>query len=297
MTKIIKSISLVALLGTFLLLGWYAYFEMQDGFLISNIVLQEPFVSPIDSVCSKNSNEIQKALLQPYIYSTKGRQFYCFISQDRKYMLKFFKCQRLELAFYHRIFCSEKSVKEKIAYRKDRQKRLVESCILASQNIPEETGVLYAHLNTTDTLNTIVQINDKLGFTHKIHLDRVPFILQYAGKPIVKELLTLLKEKKMDLLNKRALQVVELFIRRAKKGVFDVDQGFILRDNIGFLDDAAIHLDIGTFYEDTQDNAKKHLKEEFEAIAPLREWLKENAKDTHLQVELAIQKAMKEISS
>jgi len=297
MIKLIKSISVLALLGISLLLGWYGYLQMQDGFLVSNIVPQAPFEAPVDCICTTHFEEVQKALQQPYTYSTKGRQFYCFISADGKYMLKFLKCQRLELAFYHRIFVSHEKVQQKLAYRKDRVNRLISSCLIASRDIPEETGVLYAHLKNTDNLKTSIGITDKLGFTHKVNLDRVPFILQYMGKPIVKELLGLFEEKKMDVLQNRALQVVDLFARRAKKGVFDIDQGFILRDNIGFLHDCAIHLDIGTFYHDKIEHSKERLKEEFEAISPLRDWLKENAKDAHLEVEIAIQKAIDEIGS
>ena len=116
-----------------------------------------------------------------------------------------------------------------------------------------------------------VTVIDALGISHKVPLDDVPFVLQRKAQNIF----PVLKESKNK--NERLEQLYTLFYALADRGVVDIDDGAVLRDNIGFLQDRAVYIDVGTFRIDS--HAKERLKRDLERLRPVELWLKNVGND------------------
>src|SRR5688500_13829152 len=70
------------------------YFQLTDGFKESNII-EDINEEPNHNLNISNieKDQIKKILAQPFYYLGKGCQSYVFISNDKKYVIKFLKHQ------------------------------------------------------------------------------------------------------------------------------------------------------------------------------------------------------------
>jgi len=124
----------------------------------------------------------------------------------------------------------------------------------------------------------------------------VPFVLQRRAQNVIPTFSKLLEEKDYETLTDRLDQLIDLIIADAKAHVHDVDSGTIERDNVAFLDDCAIHLDVGTlmYQEDTLN--KNYLEASFTRLDPVVSWLQNNdpqlATIFQMHVHSAIKKAL-----
>jgi hypothetical protein len=218
-----------------------AYFPLTyywaDRFCISNIYSSIPlsYDEPTPS------SEVLAALTQPYHYLASGSQTYAFESQDRHYVLKFFKHQRYRISSWltalplphhlQAIYVAKQQKKE------EKLQAHVQSCILAIEELPDETALLCLHLNKERLFNKKITLYDKLHRKVVISLDEYDFQLQRktATVPATKEgfeaILTLLEK------------VFE-------KGIAQTDCA--LSKNVGYLNKQAIFIDTGSFSKDSR---------------------------------------------
>lgn len=256
--------------------GIWFYEELVEGFYESAIHLHTWPHANYDTIDSHyNIEKVQTILDQPFTYLGKGRQFFVFASSDGKYVLKFIKCQRIDFSHLYTSvplpeFLNSKRQK-RIDERFQRVTKLFASCKLAAVKLSRNTGVVYAHLSTKPDVKKEITLVDKLGMSHSIVLDNVPFILQKRAQEVMPIFSHALQIKDYTLLNKRFDQLVKLIKSDTAAGVIDIDAGTIARNNVAFLDDSAIHIDIGTF--EARDNAQDHLKEQLERLMPLIKWI------------------------
>lgn len=214
---------------------------------------------------------------QPFRYLNKGVQAYAFISQDGDYVVKFFQHHRLrEKAFFENpveyIFNS--SFRAKMSQKKNLKDELFESTKLAFEMIPEESGIIYAHLNRTHDQLRGIRIVDGSGIAHKIRPDGVSFILQRKATYILPTITTLMKKGDVATAKMRLDQVFALLLDLAKKGIVDGDYALIRNNNIGFSKDRCIYIDTGHISYNPQLNVKEQMEYEFGTrLAPLYEWL------------------------
>ena len=261
-----------------LLLSIWTYEELQDSFYESSIHLSTwPKTKYGPLTCKYSVNETRKILQQPFSYLGKGRQFFVFASNDGEYVLKFVKCQRIDVSSLYKHFPVPSFLDNKrkacLEHKQARIDGIFASCCIAAQDLPENTGVVFAHLNTNNELGINVELKDKLGFGHTIGIDDVPFILQKRALLIFPTLSKLLEHNDKAGLNARFDQLINLIVSDAKAGIYDTDSGTIMRDNVAFLHDSAIHVDIGTFVHQPGTWTKSHLKEQLSRLDPLVEWL------------------------
>lgn len=238
----------------FVLLSWlgiYAYNQVTDGFSIRQMTSSLPAAPQFEVALSPEKKACLQAMLdQPFRYIGKGCQFYVFASADDKWVIKFLKHKHLRPFTWLNSLPMPQKLRiiseAKIERRQLRVQRLFSSCKLAYEKMPEETGLLFIHLNRTPALEKQIVLVDKLGCKHLVEMDDYEYVIQKKAIP-VRDVFTHLEEN--EVLGKVQL-LVDLVLSRCQKGICDRDRSFV--QNVAFCPDEerALFIDIGQFYED-----------------------------------------------
>jgi hypothetical protein len=174
---------------------------------------------------------------QKFKFLAVGSQSYAFVSQDEKYVIKFFIMK-------HQIpRISDLWHPEKVEYRKENLFSIFKAHKLAFDELKQDTGLIYIHLNKTQDLQTQLQVVDRFGRTHRIDLDRTEFIIQEKAELIFTHLKKLLDKGDKAEVEKCIQATLAIVKRRMDRGISDHDKA--VKHNYGFIGDRAIHLDIG----------------------------------------------------
>ncbi len=156
-------------------------------------------------------------------YLDRGAQCYAFLSEDQRYVVKFFRMKNLKNA---------KRLSEVFSAAKD-----------ACEILSEETGVVYAHLNRTKEIKREVLLIGRRGEKVRVSLDEVPFIVQVRAEPLGHYLERHIEKGDLEGA-RRAIILVEKLIRtREEKGFFDLD--VVKSSNYGFIGERPMQIDIG----------------------------------------------------
>ena len=217
----------------------------KDGFSIHRITV----TLPKSSLQLDIDSEIENALQQKYSYLSRGHQCYAFVSEDGNYVLKLPRFDLYNQPFWMRA-CHLPFVeglrKAFVADKSHRKNFLLNSFQIAFEELKEETGLLYLHLEQTDHWHKTVAIQDRVHRTYSIDLDRTGFLLQKRREILMPVIETAIrnheKEKAQALLN----NFLELIALRAQKGIFNKDPSF--SRNFGLDGSQVIQIDVGSFY-------------------------------------------------
>jgi hypothetical protein len=263
-----KLIALAVLVLTIAAIGrsWYV---AKDGFHIARIRTAFPIFenAPIDP-------DHLAIFDQPFKYVGRGRQCYAFASQDDKYILKLPRLDRYEIPFYARATFPH-LWDALLLDHTSRLNFITKSFQIAGNEMKEETGTLYLHLNQSDHLKKTVQLTDRIGRKYNIDLDTSAFILQ-EKKPIM---LPLFKQAVADGNIDQAKEILTAFIAavesRARKGILNKDASF--RRNYGYDGNKCIQIDIGSFYYKPALTSQESFERSFrETTGAVQIWLNEN---------------------
>ena len=263
-----------------------AYNKWVDGFYLKNIFITTPY-NPCWEIAytHEEQEEVERILDQPFYYFAKGRQCYSFVSEDGKYILKFLKCQRMRLPDMCQVSWLPQFLEEwrqkKEHEKQERMKHLFTSYWLARKELSEESGVLYVHLNPTSCTTKKVKLYNKIGMEYALDIGEVPFALQRKAEMVFPLFQDLLSEGRKDEARKRIDQLIEIIACRARKAIADIDNSWITRNNVGFLEKSAMYIDIGTFARDASVNTKEGVQRDFHKLKPLIAWL--HQKDPELE--------------
>jgi hypothetical protein len=145
---------------------------------------------------------------------------------------------------------------------------------VAFEDVPEETGLLLVHLNKTQNIYPSVQIIDKANGTHLVDLNAHEFVLQKKAEPIKPTITKLVNEGRVDEAKRRIDEIFSLLETCAKKGIADLDNQLIRKNNLGFLPDRCIYVDIGKITRKESIKTKPRFEKDLERLDPLYEWLK-----------------------
>ncbi len=254
--KLPSAIKKISVFFIAILMMWgliFGYNRVTDGFSIREMTSSLPHDSGAEMAPLPESQkeELGQILDQTYRYIGKGCQFYAFESADQQYVLKFFKHKHLRpLSWLKQIPMTTKwrtTCDEKIVKREERVRNLFASCQLAYEELPEETGILYLHLNRLPAVERAITLIDKLGFKHQIQLDDFEFVLQKKATQLNTAFSEIQDDEEM---RARVQQLVDLVVLRCEKGIRDRDRSFA--QNVAFCvgEPRAIFIDIGQFYKD-----------------------------------------------
>lgn len=227
-------------------------------FLFSALPNRPEYDLPLPSI--QELQELDTILKQKFHYLSKGAHCYAFVSEDNKYVIKFHRYAShmrvlswVNHPFSYRFDPRRKKIKEynlqKLTYNLQNYKN-------SYQELKEETGLIFLHINKTDTLHRTVTLVDKTQAEYQIPLDQVTFILQHKANLIYPTLDKLFQEKKIDAAKQIVTQIISLITSCCQKGYIDDDP--VLRKNYGLLANRAIHIDVGDLIQKEEMKQKEH---------------------------------------
>ncbi len=215
---------------------------------------------------------------QSFYWLGKGFQATAFVSEDGEYVLKFFQQGRLkEVPFLHNPvgFLFSKAFREKMDERQIHREEIFLSSKMAYEEFPEESGILYVHLNKTNDLIKGIKLHDSGGQSYRLRGDDACFVLQRKADYVLPTIKTLMNEGRVDEAKARIDQIFDLLLSMAQKGFLDGDLALMRNNNIGFVQDRAIYIDTGHITHRNHVNVKERMVFEFDTrVAPLHDWLK-----------------------
>ncbi len=251
MKKYLWRFTLVA----FLILSCYGlgrlYFRLTDGFTVSNITSDFVYQPQweVRPLLSDEQNELEKALHQPYHYLGKGCQAYVFASEDGQYVVKFFKYQRYRLqpwlAYFPPLPALVKYRQEKREKKWNKLDGFVRSWKVAFENLKEESGLLFVHLNKTSHLQKQLTIYDKINQQHVVDLDQMEFCVQRRAQMLCDTLLTYRAQDNLAEAQQLIHRLLNLILSEYARGLADNDHA--LMQNTGVVQGKPVHIDVGQF--------------------------------------------------
>lgn len=258
-----------------------SYYWLTDGFTNSNILSSYPSDARWEPTrVHEGDFEIANAILdQEFSYFSKGCQSYVFISQDKNYVLKFFKNQRYQTKPWVKLFSFIPKVNQyrlsRSAHKDRKRESLFESIRIAYDNLQKETGLVFIHLNKKMEFAKKVSLIDKIGQKMEIPIDEYEFFIQKKAlmlTDVIEEQIKGFKWEESKLLLKNLLT---LLLKEHEKGISDEDPA--LMQNTGVYQGEPIHVDVGQFVLNEKYKKEKVSKQAlFEKFYKFRHWLKNN---------------------
>src|SRR5580700_8553627 len=181
------------------------------GFCLTKIQTEDlPYQQQWEaSHCSEEKQQqIRNLLSQPFYLMGVGSECFAFASKDGQAVIKFFKLDQMRPVYFNRglfgedytafagtisrhplthvvlPFPLQQGLKRVLGIREFRIQRTFHSIKLAYDELREETGLLYLHLNPTDHLSQTLTLYDGNGICHEVDLDSTRFFLQKRATPL-----------------------------------------------------------------------------------------------------------------
>lgn len=247
-------------------------------FTLSKIISLEKYSVEweIPELSIEEKKDLDQILNQKFSYYSKGSQSYVFISEDKKFILKFLKQGKLRpkswLAY---IPLSLNPYHQQYLLKKEKCRATFTACKTAFQELKKESGLIYVHLNHFRDLNKKITVLDKNGETHTVDIDRTCFYVQKHAQLIYSRISELMHSNDIEGAKRIISSVFSLIDFLGKKGVCDNDP--ILRKNFGLIDDVAVQIDIGKLRIDPIRQQTLAYKEEVGSIThSFKIWIGKN---------------------
>ncbi|MBI2811269.1 MAG: hypothetical protein HYX67_10635 [Candidatus Melainabacteria bacterium] len=233
----------------------------------------------VPPLSAEERKDLDQILNQRFSYYSKGSQAYVFISEDKNYILKFFKQQKLRpkswLAYIPISF--NPYYREHLLKQKKSRETFL-ACKTAFTELKKESGLIYAHLNSANDLNKRVVIFDKNGNRHVVDIDKTSFYVQKRAQLIYSRISELMHNEDTEGAKQIISSVFRLIDYLGRKGVVDNDP--ILRKNFGLIDDVAVQIDVGKLRIDPVRQTNLAYKEDVVSITySFKIWLEKNYPD------------------
>lgn len=242
---------------------WY-YWQTGD-FRVENVLLASPLSAKV--VSQKELKLVQQTLAQPFTYLGHGNQTYVFASADGKYVLKLFMKDYLTRTWLKHMFPPIFPFRSFLHYQGEkktyRTERLINGYCFSYFYDPEDSGLVYLHLNPNISFEEMVLL-DGLGRSIPFSIQSYLFALQERVVPSREEFLRLMAKGDLEGIKKRLRELFLLYCRQMQKGLYDDDHNLI--DNTGFIADRAVRQDAGkVIYGEEYCNLEK-IREELHSL-------------------------------
>ncbi len=262
--------------------GLFCYFatlfctKKTDGFSIA-FVHSDLSYHPTWETREKNLQELENIFSQKFHYLGCGGQSFVFVSEDNDYVIKFFKHRKTRKPWLRfPVPGMEHSRLKKLNRALFKLNRDFTSYKIAFEELREETGLIYLHLNKGTGLNRSLRIVDKIGIEHEIDLDKIEFIVQKRAELLYPRIQTLMETGDAPSAKQAVNAILETIVSRCKKGIFDEDPR--IHNNLGLLREKAIFIDVGRFVHDTTRMSSDVYINDLKIITGkrFRPWLERN---------------------
>jgi len=251
--------------------------NIDDGFRISKISSTLTYHPEWEVESSLSPTNQTRIFEQKYHYLGKGAQVFAFISDDGNYVLKFFKHQHLRLISWPDKIWLPTAIRARFDVRNQRrQQKLHEhfrSYKIAYEQLRQETGLIYLHLNKTECLKRHLTIVTRNGWEHTLELDQMEFLVQQRAELIYPHLTALMDRGEADQAILVVGQVIALMRTYVAQGIIDTDPAF--GQNYGIVGDHVVQIDVGRFiHGTTKTPSPVQLKQQLEkSTYHFRLWL------------------------
>lgn len=217
-----------------------------DGFSVdkisSDLTYQPEWA--IAALPEEEKQAVRKILSQPFSYLGKGAQAFVFSSKDGKYVIKLFRHHHMRPPFW--IKClpfdwAESRIEKKMG------KLWIDfaSYKLAFEDLRNETGMIFLHLNKSNDLHQKILIIDKIGIAHTLEADQMEFLIQKRAELIYPGIQKLMETGQEEKARSAVQQLVHLLALRCEKRIWDKDPD--LNTNFGLVEGSPIQIDVGRF--------------------------------------------------
>lgn len=194
----------------------------------------------------QEEKRLDEILSQRFQYMNAGTQSTVFISEDGKYILKFFKQRQFtpraskntwSIPFFAR-WRKEKQEK-KYALKRD---KIFSAYKVSFDRLSKQTGVIYVHFNS-GRLKRSIQLENNVGQLLTVRLDDWDFVIEQRAEPLPKFLESLLKKGDVHAAEEAISSLLDLHRIFFEKGMRNRDIEFA--SNYGFIDGAPVLFDVG----------------------------------------------------
>lgn len=251
------------------------FLKQNDGFCLRTILGQVPFQEQWE-IESPLSHEVQETLKQPFHYLAKGHQSYVFASEDGKHVIKFYRFpshMRIFPWLNHPLSYHFSHDRQKImAYNQEKLDLSFNSYKIAFEELQNETGIEWAHLNRTSMGHSTIHLIDRTGNHYHVPLDQLSCVVQKRFTLIFDTLETMRSNHDKKGVQAVVSSLLNCIADRCREGIVDNDP--VLGKNYGWDGSRVVYIDIGRFVH--ADCSKKLLdaKEQALQITPiLADWL------------------------
>lgn len=271
MCRLLKKLSALIALMIFTATIGKLWHVARGGFRINRITYELPRLL--------YTSEHEEQTVIPYLQGTfrylgRGRQCYAFESEDKAFVLKIPRFDRYFLPIRWKVPLSFLETK-RAALFEEKQKRLaftLKSFEIASKELAPQTAILYSHFFKTQSLPSLLIIQDRLGRSYRINPNKTPFILQEKKELMIPQFLRAVEAKDEETIDRILGAFLDLIEVRATLGIFNKDPSFI--KNFGWDGEKAIQIDVGSFYRRELDSADRaRFLSMIESCYPMRNWL------------------------
>jgi hypothetical protein len=186
-------------------------------------------------------DSIEEFLNTPLSFLGMGSQCLVFTTPDAPYVLKICKANRYQLPFFLESLPFSFTAGE--TRKTEKKNKDFSSYVIAYSSLKKETGILLLHLEPGDLANRPLQLKDPLGFCHHFSTDSLRFYIQKKADPLPSYLKKLLREKKIEEVEKLLFELLTMVLKNGS-------QGFYIKDatpekNIGLVDGKPFWIDPG----------------------------------------------------
>lgn len=250
--------------------GVRLYYFLTDDFRISNITYDMPYHAEWKTapLAPTEQERLDAILNQKFYYLGKGAQSYAFSSEDKKYVLKFFKFKHLKPSLFIRSLpdiAPFTQIKQHESSEKERKLNNIFTGYKLAYDVEKEgSSLLYVQLNPSHIKKNLSVIN-KLGLEHTIDLGSVVYVVQEKGEPLSTIFSELLDQGNLALVKERMGQLLDLYVSGYQKGIYDKDHGVM--HNRGFIGNKPFLLDVGKLKKDERTHQPDFVQKDLTTVA------------------------------
>lgn len=219
---------------------------------------------------------VHTRLQQPFFYLGAGEQSVAFVGQDKKTVLKFFKHAQTWTDWSHLIPLPPSLAKKREALKFLRQINptpVFRSCLIAYQDLKEESGIVYLQLNRQENNLGTVTVYDPLNIQHEIKLSETEFVVQEFGELLFETVDRQMKKGEIEKAKASICTLLDGIENYCKKGIQIAHPAF--RRNVGFADGKMLLLDIGSFRKEEAFKSTFFLRKEMCRVThKFQRWLR-----------------------
>lgn len=277
--------SLIFVLFPLMLMGIGSLFFFHiRGFSVSKIRSNIPLndywdVDPLTK--SQHELLVKHVFPQTYYYLSNGPNNYAFVSEDKQYVIKFFKKNRLSPRGWLKRYPF--SFLRYFGYEVPSDDSFLSEHLFANykavyESLRRETGLVYMHLTKRKEFHHLLKLIDRNGRMHKVNLDHFEFVVQSRGDLIFNKIEYLIQKREFTTLRNAIRSFLRLIAVRCEKGFASAPVS--LSHHFGFQGDQPIQFDCGIITKDVSMKYPLNIqKEVLQAAEKLNLWFNENHPD------------------